>query len=564
MEHVGNLIGLLPFLALSLLLAAPRRDGSTRFDSIQLEFKMNSSMVVVAVFYWLLPSPTTMTTSFLQDSFMLTLYNDRWKYRRRYQRRHQYLRYTPEEQSQEVNNVSYDNNDINKQSYEANPTDGKSMSCPFSQNFPRYRLDLTMTAKRKNRKKQQQKDIWNLLPSLELPTLSIPWKRSVQLYLLERKCKDDNLTLIVKPDIDGVTAFAFLWNEAARLMRILEHDHHHENNDSFSVVSVVVLPDSSMELVLNFCEIVNWMTATLMTELILDAKLLQDGGLEIPSVHLEMRSRPQQRQQQNEVHNSITNDFRSNDIFPSSSIDDDGREREKIINERTRRWVKRVLVEQGICPFTRSDCMSGQGLADLGIKVGSIAYHASFRTHPIGLFADTWDAIDRMIEAGPEGRNGVSSILLAAPAFDDDFDLWAGPIFAMLEAGVLAAEAVSEVGVVCFHPRYATPDGKSWPGFGQMHSVPRLEKWYRESSSSLDNMLTTEQIAAGGAWQRRTPHATINVLRADQLEIAETRRNSGNLYTENINKLVGINGIGNEKLANDLECERKLCAIKKK
>eukprot|EP00536_Pseudo-nitzschia_multiseries_P006543 jgi/Psemu1/193363/e_gw1.140.83.1 len=245
---------------------------------------------------------------------------------------------------------------------------------------------------------------------------------------------------------------------------------------------------------------------------------------------------------------------------------------ENIINERTRMWVKRILVEQGICPFTRSDRMSGQGLADLGVPSGSIAYHASFQRHPIGLFADTWKAIDQMIQAGPEGRKGVSSILLAAPEFDDDFDLWAGPVFAMLEAGVVAAGAESQVGVVCFHPRYATPDGKSWPGFGHMHSVPRLEKWYRETyqSSVFDSssssspppppsecVLTTEEIAAGGAWQRRTPHATINVLRADQLEVAESRRVSGKMYTENIDKLVGVNGIGNEKLAQDLERERQ-------
>ena len=70
-------------------------------------------------------------------------------------------------------------------------------------------------------------------------------------------------------------------------------------------------------------------------------------------------------------------------------------------------------------------------------------------------------------------------------------------------------------------------------------------------------MLTTEQIAAGGAWQRRTPHATINVLRADQLEAAESRRVSGKMYTKNIDTLVGVNGIGNEKLARDLERERE-------
>jgi len=212
--------------------------------------------------------------------------------------------------------------------------------------------------------------------------------------------------------------------------------------------------------------------------------------------------------------------------------------------------------------------MSGQGLLDLGVPAGSIAYHASFQRHPIGLFADTWKAIDEMIKAGPEGKSGVSSILLAAPEYDNDFDVWAGPIFAMLEAGVVAAEAESQVGVVCFHPRYATPDGKSWPGFGHMHSVPRLEKWYKETTSELlfssspslassECMLTTEEIAAGGAWQRRTPHATINVLRADQLEAAESRRVSGKMYTENIDKLVGVNGIGNEKLASDLQREQE-------
>ena len=231
------------------------------------------------------------------------------------------------------------------------------------------------------------------------------------------------------------------------------------------------------------------------------------------------------------------------------------------MNQRTQAWVKRILVEQGICPFTKSVRKSGQGLSDVGVPVGSIAYHGSFATHPIVLFADVWKAILGMLQAGPSGKEGISSILLAAPEFDDDFDFWAGPIFAMLEASVVAAQAQAEIGVVCFHPKYATPDGKSWPGFGHMHSVPRLEKWYQENSgpsSLLSCPLTTEQVAAGGAWQRRTPHATINVLRADQLEAAESRRTSGKMYTENIDKLVGVNGIGSEKLAQDLERERHI------
>jgi hypothetical protein len=91
-----------------------------------------------------------------------------------------------------------------------------------------------------------------------------------------------------------------------------------------------------------------------------------------------------------------------------------------------------------------------------------------------------------------------------------------------------------------------------------MHSVPRLQQWLSEYDSSSQE-LSADEVAAGGAWQRRTPHATINVLRADQLEIAEKRRTTGNLYADNICKLVGKpDGVGSAKLAEDLEKERRL------
>ena len=309
------------------------------------------------------------------------------------------------------------------------------------------------------------------------------------------------------------------------------------SNSRIGSSEIIALPGATLQLVQNWVEIVEWMRDG--DDSLLRATLLVDesSGLSVPSVRIELLG-------------TLEDDL-DGDLEPIANTDS-----EDVLNDRTRAWVKRILVEQGICPFTKSATKSGHGLSDVGVPVGRIAYHASFAEDAFRLFADTWRAIDEMIKAGPSGKFGVSSILLAAPAFDQDFDFWAGPIFAKLEASVVAAQAQDQFGVACFHPQYATPDGKSWPGFGHMHSLPRLEKWYQEHSKSKD--LTTDDIAAGGAWQRRTPHATINVLRADQLEAAEAKRMSGSMYTENIEKL--ICNIGSSKLANDLEQERQIGA----
>ena len=96
-----------------------------------------------------------------------------------------------------------------------------------------------------------------------------------------------------------------------------------------------------------------------------------------------------------------------------------------------------------------------------------------------------------------------------------------------------ATDATDDLGVVCFHPKYQTPDDSSWPGFGHMHSVPRLV-------SFCNGKLSGEAVAEGGAWQQRTPHATINVLGADQLAAPEGKRSTPDLYAENIGKLLAI------------------------
>jgi hypothetical protein len=136
----------------------------------------------------------------------------------------------------------------------------------------------------------------------------------------------------------------------------------------------------------------------------------------------------------------------------------------------------------------------------------------------------------------------------------------------VLEHSVMAARATDTLGVVCFHPLYQTPDGSSFPGFGHMHSVTRLQRWCNAAADNDDNndndsdslIATTNidrrQAAAGGAWQRRTPHAVINVLRAEQLIAAESLRNTPDLYRDNIRKLLAIA----DELPNALAHERQL------
>jgi len=272
-----------------------------------------------------------------------------------------------------------------------------------------------------------------------------------------------------------------------------------------------------------------------------------------------------------------------------------------IVNNRTRAWVQRVLVKAGICPFTKSTQKSGQGLKAQGVPVGRIAYHHSTTSTAtatatlfnaktpdgllslliVPLLSDTWQAMYEMLRQGPDGPDGVSSILLAAPEFDNDFAFWAGPVFALLEASVVAAQAESLLGVVCFHPSYAVSDGSTWPGFGHMHSVPRLKEWVEQEAQERQQQqqqqdkseppkcpFSSQEIAAGGAWQRRTPHATINVLRANQLAAAEQVRSSARLYPRNIRVLMTpddpdeertTNGMGgNPALFQALQQERNL------
>ena len=426
----------------------------------------------------------------------------------------------------------------------------EASSCPFSKAYQRYRIDLSSPPKKKEKPK------FNLFKNLLSGSQNSKSRIEKQLRSDEELIWADNVTT-------GISALSILWQQASSIL---------EDYEKESIVLSFPNLENSNFVVQNWKEIVDWMAEQNLVDdnessSRLQVSILDDDNDESSSVGTVRLSR---------VGSARNKSYTENDD-PSITA---------IINDRTKAWVKRLLVEQAICPFTKSDTRSGQGLKDLGVPSGTIAYHtSSVAPKANGIYklqADLWKTMEAMMAAGPGGKTGVSSILLAAPAFDDDFELFGGPLFSTFEAGVVAARAEAQLGVVCFHPRYKVSDGSGWPGFGHMHSVPRLEKWYQEelerrekqkrrkqrnrssqqvstSTGSDDEkcpLLSKEDVAAGGAWQRRTPHATINVLRADQLAVAESRRNSASMYSENMERLVLE--IGSERLAQDLEAERSM------
>lgn len=530
-----------------------------------------------------------------------------------------------------------DNAQQNEQS-----TTAKSCPMKFAMTFPRYRIDLTpppnasRTSAKKYRineseqrrmRRVERGTITKLLNSSDedekdkkakndnpllvgiISGIFQGWKnprKSVE-SLYSNEIEREHFRWISSPsdeegavneelvDEEFIAAGAF-WRLASDIC-IIQQQQNNNNVPQEEEQSqyYLALPDSTVSVAQNLCDILNWYSNyssenKRQGDTIIRADIDSRQGCEddaIPIVRYTITNTKKGQQQQDQQQHQL----------PQPTAHDTER--------HTKAWVKRVLIQLGICPFTRSQVKSGQGLRDLGVPVANIMYRhsdaaASSRSDGNGnasvgscgdiylLMADAWEAISDMVAAGP---TGISSILLSAPGFDDDFELWAGPIFAMLETCVGAIQAEEMVGIVCFHPQYVTPDGKSWPGFGHMHSVPRLKKWYEQHSPPAPTVitptsspaeaaaalsaisqpdLTDDDIAAGGAWQRRTPHAVINVLRAEQLEAAESRRSTGVLYERNIRVLVGNDrvdveagssrtiGVGLEKLAEDLKQEQSL------
>ena len=217
-----------------------------------------------------------------------------------------------------------------------------------------------------------------------------------------------------------------------------------------------------------------------------------------------------------------------------------------------------------LCPYTGSETTSGVGLAAEGVSPAPIRYGVDGGGGELaGLMRTFWAETEGMLRAG---QAGCSSIVLSAPCWDARWTEWCelvslphiSPIsplhlpyispvsprcelvFPLLESSVLSAGLGRTLGIVCFHPEYSTPDAAylARHRFGHMHSTDRLRRWLDEADPQLSARTDDGLLHWAGSYQRRSPHAMINVLWAEQLEVAETKRKSRTLYSRNVAKVL--------------------------
>jgi hypothetical protein len=203
---------------------------------------------------------------------------------------------------------------------------------------------------------------------------------------------------------------------------------------------------------------------------------------------------------------------------------------------RTEAFVERVLVGLRQCPFTASKDKAGVGLEEMGVRGAPILYAHSRCTTSSQLVSDVWRTLD-MFLAG--GEAVYSSVLLTAPAFDDDVEKWIEKVFPLLEEALVAAQLSRDVGIVCFHPDYRTPDG-AWLAthrFGHMYAPSTLRSYCADAGAGDLADLADDDFFYYGSYMRRAPHATINVLWSRQLKAAEAKRESAQFYARNLRRL---------------------------
>jgi hypothetical protein len=188
----------------------------------------------------------------------------------------------------------------------------------------------------------------------------------------------------------------------------------------------------------------------------------------------------------------------------------------------TQKWVEGTLCRLKLCPYTAGLSRAAVGLEAVNIPKGSIAIRQCTKVNVsaasvlAGMF---WEGVS---ELATLSQQQVATLLLIAPAvYDKNFEEFVSTCDDLIEPSVQATKADQIVGRAWFHPLYDTKvvgHSSILPG----HALPsNMVEGFVQEQVIADKKPNTEDIARANNAVRRTPHATINLLRRSQLKAAK-------------------------------------------
>ena len=179
-----------------------------------------------------------------------------------------------------------------------------------------------------------------------------------------------------------------------------------------------------------------------------------------------------------------------------------------LVTEQSKAWVKSMMSDMGLCPFTSGDQMAG-------LPMGKVRYEVDRAKTVEAVYEQYWREVALLDESN---YKEVSTTLLIVPEFCmggnygvDFFESFSSTLSGTLEGGLNMEDLIQ---LVFFHPEWTFRDGGA----------------------------RSDEDGGTFNYARRSPYPMINLLRTDQVRRGQRSIPTGLVYTQNGNTLREIGG----------------------
>lgn len=223
----------------------------------------------------------------------------------------------------------------------------------------------------------------------------------------------------------------------------------------------------------------------------------------------------------------------------------------------TESWVDNFLGRYSLCPYTSSVTRAAVGLSSVGVPFGGIhVQHAS--THVEGespiesthynklraseLASAFWSETVTLLHSN---QDEWATSLVVFPEYDNEFESFVDVCDNIVEPIVVATQSTDFIGRAWFHPKYDA-DSVGHTSVIAGHAVPhRMVQDVMSTLYGQQQALDYDALVEANNRVRKTPHATINILRRSQLVAAgeyekglgEKRPKPNSIYVRNAVRL---------------------------